>query len=89
VSEETIELLKFPCELPIKVMGRAEPGFEDLVKAIVRGFTPELPDSAVSSRASRNDRFLSVTVVFQASNRAQVDELYSTLGSAPEVSVVL
>ena len=83
------ELLEFPCEFPIKVMGPAEPGFEHLVTAIVRRFAPDLPESAVSSRSSRNDRFLSVTVVLQASSRQQLDQIYAALSSAPEVSVVL
>jgi hypothetical protein len=50
-DEET--LLEFPCDFPIKVMGRAEPGFDLLVVELVRRHAPDLGEGAVTTRASR------------------------------------
>ena len=70
---------EFPCDYPIKAMGLAEPGFETLVVAIVRRHSPDLRAGAVSTRPSRNGRYLSVTVVIEAQSRAQLDAIYADL----------
>ena len=36
VTEPQPPLLEFPCDLPIKVFGRNEPGFRDAALTIVR-----------------------------------------------------
>ena len=41
-NEET--LLEFPCDFPIKVMGRAEPGFDELIVELVRKHVPDLKE---------------------------------------------
>ncbi len=69
----------FPCRFPIKVMGRADPGFKPLVIDIIRRHAPDLEDTAVSIRKSRGGTWVSVTVVIQAVSRAQLDAIYRDL----------
>ena len=83
-------LLEFPCDFPIKVMGRDEDDdFRSEALAIVEAEIGPLPEDAVSTQPSRNGRFLSVTVTVRAESREQLDSLYRRLSSSERVLVVL
>ncbi|HET7307667.1 MAG TPA: DUF493 domain-containing protein [Gammaproteobacteria bacterium] len=81
--------LKFPCEFPIKIMGREAADFDTHVRAIVdRNVGP--PDLLeFRRRESRNDRFVSVTVTIRATSRVQLDTLYRELSGDPRILFVL
>ncbi len=81
--------LRFPCDLPIKVMGRAAPEFEAIVVGIVRRHAPDLGEDAVSSRASSGGRYLALTLRVRARSRAQLDAIYRELSAHPDVLVSL
>jgi putative lipoic acid-binding regulatory protein len=83
------ELLRFPCDFPIKVMGRAEPGFECLVVEIVRRHAQDLGEGAVSVRESSGGRYLAVTLTVRATSRAQLDAIYRDLTAHPKVLMSL
>ncbi len=82
-------LLEFPCAFPIKAMGRSEPGFDDLVVEIVRRHTPDLPEEAVKTRASRGGKWVSVTVTIQATSKQQLDTIYQALTDHEKVVMCL
>ncbi len=81
--------LVFPCDFPLKVMGRAAPDFAALVHEIVTRHVGELEVDALRSRASRNGSYLAVTVTFEARSRAQLDRLYEELTAHERVLMVL
>ncbi|MEJ2603304.1 MAG: DUF493 domain-containing protein [Gammaproteobacteria bacterium] len=82
--------LAFPCDFPIKVMGRDEADdFREMAVAIVEEEIGPLPAGAVNTQPSRNGRFLSVTVTIRAESREQLDALYRRLSSDERVLVVL
>jgi len=82
-------LLDFPCDFPIKVMGRKAPGFAQSVTEIVRRHAPDFDPATVEMRPSRQGRYLSVTCVLRATSRAQLDALYQELCDHPAVVMVL
>jgi putative lipoic acid-binding regulatory protein len=82
-------LLEFPCEFPIKVVGRREDGFAQVVSGIVQRHVEDFTPSTLEMRASRNARFLSITVTFTARSREQLDALYRELSGHPLVMMVL
>ena len=86
-NEET--LLEFPCDFPIKVMGRAEPGFDELVVELVRRHAPDLKEGAVSSRPSKGGKWISVTVTLRAESKSQVDAIYLDLTAHEKVVMAL
>jgi putative lipoic acid-binding regulatory protein len=81
--------LAFPCDFPIKVMGRKQPGFAQAVTDIVRKHAPEFDPATVEMRPSRQGRYLSVTCVLRATSREQLDALYRELCDHPSVVMVL
>jgi hypothetical protein len=82
-------LLDFPCDFPIKVMGRKAPGFAQFVTEIVRRHAPDFDPATVEMRPSRQGRYLSVTCVVRATSREQLDALYQELCDHPSVVMVL
>jgi putative lipoic acid-binding regulatory protein len=77
--------LQFPCDYRIKAMGLAEPGFDALVVEIVRRHSPDFPEGAVSLQASRNGRYVSVTVLIKARSLEQLDAIYADLTAHEKV----
>ena len=82
-------LLAFPCDFPIKVMGRKQPGFAQAVTDIVVKHAPDFDLATVQMRPSRKGRYLSVTCVVRATSREQLDALYQELCDHPAVVMVL
>lgn len=82
-------LFEFPCEFPIKVVGRASAEFDTLVVSIVRQHVPDLGEGSVSLRPSSGGKYLAVTVTFVATSREQLDALYEDLTGTDEVLWVL
>jgi len=81
--------LAFPCDFPIKVMGRKQPGFAQAVTDIVLKHAPDFDLASVEMRPSRQGRYLSVTCVVRATSREQLDALYQELCDHPSVVMVL
>ena len=82
-------LLAFPCDFPIKVMGRKQPRFVQSVTGIVRKHAPDFDAATVEMRPSRQGKYLSVTCVVRAISREQLDALYRELCDHPDVVMVL
>ena len=81
--------LAFPCDFPIKVMGRKAPGFAQTVSDIVRRHAPGFDPGTIEMRPSRQGTYLSVTCVVRATSREQLDALYRELCDHPSVVMVL
>jgi len=82
-------LLTFPCEFPIKVMGRRADGFAQTIADIVVRHAEDFHPETIEMRTSKNGRYLSLTVTLQARSREQLDGLYSELSKHPLVMMVL
>ncbi len=83
------QLLTFPCDFPIKVMGLRSDDFAQTVVAIVLRHAPDFRPETVEMRASGRGNYLSVTCTVQAQSRAQLDGLYRALTAHPAVKMVL
>lgn len=82
------ELLSFPCELPIKVLGRNEPSFREAAMRIVRSHYADLDHERVSEQSSRNNSYLSLTFVVVAQSREDADALFRDLTASAEIMMV-
>lgn len=83
------ELLQFPTDFPIKIMGRRVDGFADEITAVLRRHAPEFDASTLEMRPSRAGTYLGLTATVRATSREQLDALYRELSSHPLVKVVL
>ena len=81
--------IQFPCEFPIKLMGRNTPEFEATARALVEKHGGPVADDAVSASLSRNDRFVSVTITITATSQQQLDDIYQDVTDHEDVLVAL
>jgi uncharacterized protein len=82
-------LLKFPCDFPLKVMGRRSDDFRSIVLGIVQKHAGDIEPGQIEERPSRDGNYLSLTCTFAAHSREQLDALYKELTSCERVLVVL
>lgn len=81
--------LEFPCEFPIKMMGRDTPEFRATARALVEKHTGVVEDDAVQTASSRNGRFVSVTVTITATSKRQLDDIYQDVTDHEDVLMAL
>jgi putative lipoic acid-binding regulatory protein len=82
-------LFEFPCDFPLKVMGRRSDDFRSLVLGIVQKHVGDVDPSRIEERPSENGNYLSVTLTFSAQSKDQLDALYRELTSCERVLIVL
>ena len=87
MSEET--LLEFPTDFPIKIMGERRDDFAQTRVELVLRHAPDFRPETVEMRASRNGNYLSLTVVVNATSKAQLDALYREITAHPWVKMAL
>lgn len=89
MGEQKESIMEFPCQFPIKAMGRNSGNFEAQVVTLVRKHCPDLAEGAVVSRDSSGGKYLSVTVTVTATSREQLDNIYRELTACEEVLMAL
>ena len=82
-DEET--LFEFPCDFPIKAMGKSGPELETAVLEIINRHVDDLPEGAVKIMASKGGNFTSITVTVTAQSKAHLDGIYLELTSCEHV----
>ena len=87
MNDET--LLEFPCDFPIKMMGRDTQDFRDTARALVEHHTGPLGDQSIKFAASRNGNFVSITITVQAQSQQQLDDIYRDVSSHEAVLMAL
>lgn len=87
MSEESA--LTFPCEFPIKMMGRDTPEFRVTARALVEKHIGDVSADRVQAATSRNGRFVSVTVTITATSQQQLDAIYRDVTSHDDVLMAL
>lgn len=83
------ELLEFPCDFPIKVMGFADPQFANTIGELVKEFDPLFNPETIARRPSKQGRYEALHIVVHATGREQLDSIYMALTHHPMVKVVL
>lgn len=82
------QIIKFPCEYPITVMGLNNEDFSSAVLIIVQ---KHLQTDAFeqTSKLSKGGKYLSLTFTFMARSREQLDSLYHELNDHELVVMTL
>jgi putative lipoic acid-binding regulatory protein len=83
------ELITFPNNFPIKVMGANQDDFEALVISIIEKHAAVIAEQGVKTRLSREGRFISLTVHIIAENQEQLDAIYRELSAHERVLMML
>lgn len=87
MNDET--LLEFPCDFPIKMMGRDTPAFYATALSLVENHTGQLDSDRIKTASSRNGRFVSITVTISARSQQQLDDIYRDVSAHDDVLMAL
>ena len=83
------QIVEYPCDFPIKILGHTRAGFAQAILEVVRRHAPEFDGAAMEMRSSKRGKYLSLTCVIRATSREQLDVLYRELCDHPLVVMVL
>jgi putative lipoic acid-binding regulatory protein len=81
--------IEFPCEYPIKVLGRSVPEFEEQVLDVFECHAPGFDRSRVTVRASSRGNFAALTVTITATGKPQLEALHRDLMQTGLVQMVI
>jgi len=79
----------FPCEFSVKTFGKNTPEYQQAVLTIMRQHVPDLTESCLKERASRDENYLALTITFTAKDKAQLDAIYQALTDCDLVTLAL
>ncbi len=83
------ELLRFPTDYPIKVVGRPSAEFRARIHAVVLKHAADVETDRITERLSENGNFLSISYMIVARSREQVVALARDLAAAEGVLMVI
>jgi putative lipoic acid-binding regulatory protein len=83
------QLLEFPVDFPIKIMGRRVDEFAQQISDLVREHVPDFDPATLELRSSTKGNWLSVTATVHVHSREQLERVYRALADHPMVKVVL
>jgi uncharacterized protein len=89
MTEEQKELLTFPTDYPIKIVGRPSAEFRARIHAVVIKHVPNVETDRISERLSENGNFLSISYTIVAESREQVVALAKDLTATEGVLMVI
>ena len=89
MAEEQKELLTFPTDYPIKIVGRPSAEFRARIHAVVIKHAPDVETDRISERLSENGNFLSISYTIVARSREQVVALAKDLTATEGVLMVI
>ena len=88
MSEDPPKIV-FPCEYPIKVLGRTGAAFQSAVMAVFTQHAAGFHEQDVVVKDSRQGTFQSITVTIEAQSEEQLSLIHQDLMDTGLVSMVL
>jgi uncharacterized protein len=89
MSNNKDDLISFPSDFPIKIIGDSTEHFEQAVLEIARQHHPELADDAIQRKTSAEGNYLAITITVRALSQEGLDALYTALSKHPDTKMVL
>lgn len=87
MSDESV--IQFPCEFPIKMMGRDTPDFHKTARRLIENHVGPVADEAIQANVSGKGNFVSVTVTVTATSQQQLDDIYRDVSGHDDVLMAL
>ena len=88
-SSEEETLFEFPCEFPIKAMGKTGPELEGAVIEIINRHVADLSETAIKLNASKGGNYTSITITITAQSKSHLDGIYYELTACEHVLYAL
>ncbi len=83
------QLMHFPCDFSLKVMGENIDNYPDYVLSVCQQHVQGVSQSCLHTRPSRNGKYIAVTIKLVATSRKQLDDLYLELNAHERTKMAL
>lgn len=83
------DLLKFPCDFPIKIVSKTNFELEDYATSIVHKYIPDMEYIPVTHNQSSKGNYQAITIILKAKNQEQIDNVYRELSANSAIIMVL
>ena len=77
--QEAETLLEFPCDFPVKIMGKAHEDLRKAVEDILAEHAPEFDSKNIKIRESKDGNYHALTATICATSKPQLDAIYQAL----------
>lgn len=88
-TEQEPPKIEFPCEYPIKVLGRNVEDFQPAVVAVFEKHAPGFDADGIAIRDSRKGNFIAMTITIVATGPEQLSDLHKDLMGTGLVQMVI
>ena len=89
-EEKSLEsLIDFPCEFPIKILGKDSDVFENTVSEIMAKHGQKYSEISVKKNNSKNKNYIALTWVVNVNNQDELDNIYKDLSKDKNILFVL
>jgi hypothetical protein len=82
-------LIDFPCEFPLKVMGKNENKFPETVIFLIQTILPAFSPEKIETRLSSSGKYTSLTCTVHVESQIQLDDIYRLISAHPLVKFAL
>ena len=89
MSQQDPPRIEFPCDYPIKVLGRHSDEFQSVIMEVFEQHAPGFDQETIRVRASSKGTFTSVTITITATGRDQLEALHRDLLATGLVQMVI
>jgi putative lipoic acid-binding regulatory protein len=89
MAEQEPPKIEFPCEYPIKVLGRSVDTFESVIFDVFERHAPGFDQETITVKASSKGTFTSITITITATGKEQLEGLHQDLMATGLVQMVI
>lgn len=79
----------YPCDFPIKIIGKNEINLERIVLEVLSSFVENIQEAEIKKTTSRGKKYQSITIHIIIKDRAHMDAIYCALAAREEIIMVL
>jgi putative lipoic acid-binding regulatory protein len=81
--------IEFPCDYPIKIIGRASDDFDARIISIINKHQEKPFEGHLASKSSKENNYQSFTLTIRATSAEQLEALFQDLKKDQDVLMVL
>lgn len=82
-------LMQFPCDFPLKIIGKNSKVFLLEIEGIVRNHFPIKNEVSIQHNLSHHGHYQAITATVRVHDQATLDALYHELTKHPDIKMVL
>ena len=89
MEEQDPPKIEFPCDYPIKVLGRSSDAFQDVIVEVFERHAPGFDQETILVKGSSKGTFTSLTIMITATGPDQLEALHQDLLATGHVQMVI